>query len=314
MEGFDCFDGVIAQGREFLAAFDAMERTNVACADTLRPRRLSVTMITFTAKLSQALSQSILRDMFGTIVKGSNDFFTASETAKTLAPGFKSVLIRGRFNAITVQLFHGGKVQIAGCRCHLDAVVALQELMASLHEGEPALRDIRVTQFDTQLINFNSALGTKIRIDDAFVEHINDALAPLTKTRRAEKRENYAPLSIYMPSTTGAEDARISSRLFSTGSLVISGRCAKDLAVAYDFILTFLKTHAAAVLIQVTDVKELAAEKEKHARCWTELADAMPGLKHTHLPTTATVPGCLFCQTFGNVFAIAPIVSSGAAT
>lgn len=284
-------------GLAFLEAFEAIEQTTRTCASLCTPTRLSITMITFTASLSSVLTQEILRDLAENL--GDCSFFTYPNT-KTLAPGFKSIILRGRMGASTTQVFHLGKVQIAGCGSHVEAAGVLDELVALLREYT-GLERLYVTSLDTQLINFNCALGIKVSLCNEFVDLMNTYLAPLKANRRAEKRENYAPVSIYLESIVSG--GRVSSRLFSTGSLVITGRCAKDLAVAYDLILSFLVTHKTVVVERVLHHgQEDAEERNKNAKCWMELAKSVPGLMHAHLPVRHVVPTCRYCQILGNVF------------
>lgn len=175
--------------------------------------------------------------------------------------------------------------------------------MAGLMEGLLTLlgdKDLRIEDFDTHLVNLNAGLGKRVRIGQGFVDALNGTLAPLNDRRRAEKRENYAPVTIVLPCAKG--DRGVTCQLFASGSLQCSGPTIEDLATAYTFVVKFLEERAETVLVDFQD-KDRDDDKAKNSRCWTELTrQVCPTLAHTHLPTRYLVEGCSYCTLFGNVF------------
>jgi hypothetical protein len=167
-------------------------------------------------------------------------------------------------------------------------------------------KDLYVTGFHTPLINLNAGLGKRVRIGElshgrSFVGLCNDALAPLSELRRAEKRENYAPVTIVIPSTR--PEKSVTSQLFASGSLQISAQSPMDILRAYTFVVQFLCSHAATVLTELTS-DDLRADVQKTSLCWPELMKLVaPDLVHTHLPCRFLVPGCSYCASYGNAFA-----------
>jgi hypothetical protein len=174
-----------------------------------------------------------------------------------------------------------------------------------MHELLLLLNDdtLRIEDFDTHLVNLNVGLGKRVRIGHQFVEALNTALAPLHERRRAEKRENYAPVTIVLPCAT--EGRAVTCQLFASGSLQCSAPTVEDLATAYTFVVNFLEEHAADVLLDFEE-KDREEDRIKNSRCWSELVrQACPALVHTHLPVRHLVEGCDYCRVYGNVFASA---------
>ena len=288
-------------GATFLDAFETIETANAEVRPILDPRRLSITMITFVAQLSEPIPPQVLRTVLQEISEGGGYFVAAND--KSLVDGAKAIMLRDTHTAATTQLFHSGQVQIAGCASHIEFAAAIEELIDLLRQY-PGLEDIELNTFDTQLINSNAGLGKRVKIGDLtggkkFVDLLNDALHPLEERRRAEKRENYAPITIVQPSAR--EGCKVTCQLFATGSLQISGPLPQDIGNTYAFILRFLHHHRSLVLVE-HDGKDRTEETRKNFRCWTHLVQSLPCLCHSHLPVRRLVQGCQYCELFGNTF------------
>lgn len=182
----------------------------------------------------------------------------------------------------------------------------MEELLDILRSYQ-GLEDIVMVDFNTHMYNLNTGLGCKILIGQlsngqSFLDFLNDTLEPLDRRRRAEKRENYAPLTIMLPSER--EDKKVTCQLFTSGTLQISGPMPQDIANAYETVVTFLEKHKALVTApyQPSDLEE---ELKKNFRSWLELikTHGKVVVAHTHFPVRFIVPGCRYCELYGNVFA-----------
>jgi hypothetical protein len=282
-------------GTSFLDAFEVMHVAGERAAH-IQPRRLTITMITFVASLSKPLSPAMLRDVAARIETGKSDLFRLAGN-QPLVTGAKSIMLRDSLTCSTTQIFHSGKIQFGGCASQIEMAGLLQEVLVLLDDPEVLIDD-----FQTHLVNLNVGLGKRVRIGQTVVESLNDSLAPLNNRRCAEKRENYAPVTIVLPCHTSDTKA-VTCQLFASGSLQCSAPTIADLVTAYTFVIDFLEQHASEVLVDFTD-KDLEDDRTKNSRCWSELArQACPGLVHTHLPVRHVVEGCVYCKLFGNVFA-----------
>jgi hypothetical protein len=255
-------------------------------------------MITFVATLSKPLSQAGLRALAERITaageRGGGLFRLAQN--KSLVAGAKSIMLRDSLTCSTTQVFHSGKVQFGGCASQIEMAGLLQELLVLLEDDT-----IRIEDFDTHLVNLNVGLGKRVRIGQKFVETLNTTLTPLHDRRRAEKRENYAPVTIVLPCTQ--EGRAVTCQLFASGSLQCSAPTVEDLATAYTFVVKFLDDHAADTLLDFEE-KDREEDRTKNSRCWSELVrQTCPALIHTHLPVKHLVEGCEYCAVYGNVFA-----------
>lgn len=281
-------------GTSFLEAFEAIQHAGDTAVH-ISPRRLTITMITFVATLSKPLPQATLRSLAERVEAGESEIFRLAQN-RSLVAGAKSIMLRDSLTCSTTQLFHSGKVQFGGCASQIEMAGLMEALLVLIDDSE-----LRIEDFDTHLVNLNVGLGKRVRIGQKFVDALNTSLAPLHDRRRAEKRENYAPVTIVLPCT--ADGKAVTCQLFASGSLQCSAPTVEDLASAYGYIITFLEEHAADVLVDFGE-KDVEEDKVKNSRCWSELVrQACPVLAHTHLPVRRVVDGCQYCKLFGNVFA-----------
>lgn len=282
-------------------------QTAIEESPSLSPRRLSVTMITFVASLSSPVVG--LGTVARAVTDGDGGIFRLASNAPLVAGPLsapKSLMFRDSMSpCATTQVFASGKVQVAGCSSHIQFAALMEALLELLAE------DLHVTEFDTHLVNINVGLGVGVRIGllpsgAHFVDLLNGALAPLDARRRAEKRENFAPVTIVLPSRerTGDTSKRaVTCQLFASGSMQISGPTVTDVGDACAYVMRFLHRHAPDVLVPLTGAKALGEDRAKTSRCWTELARvAALSLCHTHLPVRRLVPGCAYCARYGNSF------------
>lgn len=274
----------------------------VDACPSVSPRRLSITMITFVGTLS-----SPVHDM-GSVVRmvssGRGGIFRLASNAP-LVPGSsapKSAMFRDTLSpCATTQLFSSGKVQVAGCTSHIQFASLMDAIVELL---DRAGTRATVADFDTHLVNINAGLGVNVRIGllangSRFVDLLNEALAPLEDRRRAEKRENFAPVTLVRP---WGERGSVTCQLFASGSVQISGPSVPAVADAFAFVVQFLHAHAADVLVPMS-AATATEDRAKTARCWTELARlTAPALCHTHLPVRRLVRGCAYCAMYGNAF------------
>lgn len=256
-------------------------------------------MITFVATLSKPLSQDKLRTLGERVQAAGQDgtgLFRLAEN-RSLVAGAKSIMLRDSLTCSTTQVFHSGKIQFGGCASQIEMAGLMGELLMLLDDT-----DLRIEDFDTHLVNLNVGLGKRVRIGQQFVDTLNTTLAPLHDRRRAEKRENYAPVTIVLPCAT--EGRAVTCQLFASGSLQCSAPTIEDLATAYTFVINFLEEHADDVLLDFGE-KDREENRTKNSRCWSELVrQACPTLAHTHLPVRHVVQGCEYCELHGNVFCV----------
>jgi hypothetical protein len=66
-------------------------------------------------------------------------------------------------------------------------------------------------------------------------------------------------------------------------------------------MLPELITEIEKKLVDFTSTLIVDIAHAKKTRPW-DVAGAVPGLQHSHQPTTYVVPGCVYCQRRGNVF------------
>lgn len=285
-------------GTSCLEAFETMQGASDACP-SLHPRRISITMITFVATLGAPVTG--LSEVIRAVSAGRGGIFRLASNAPLVAGSTsspKSVMFRDCMSpCATTQVFSSGKVQVAGCASHIQ--------FASLMESLMELVGGIVDDFETHLVNMNAGLGVGVRIGllpsgARFVDLLNEALAPLDDRRRAEKRENFAPVTVIMPCAGG--HAAVTCQLFASGSMQISGPTITDVAAAFAYVVRFLHRHATDVIFPLCS-KKTAEDRAKNARSWTELTRiTVPGLCHSHLPVRRRVPGCAYCAAYGNVF------------
>lgn len=295
----------MSYGAGCLEAFEVMQDAADACSSSVSPRRVSVTMITFVGTLTSPVPD--LGAVVRAVATGHGGIFHLASNAP-LVPGSsvpKSAMFRDTLSpCATTQIFASGKVQVAGCTSHIQfasLMDALVDLMRSTGTGSTG---ITVADFDTHLVNINAGLGVNVRIGllpsgARFVDLLNEALAPLEDRRRAEKRENFAPVTLLRP---WGERGSVTCQLFASGSVQISGPSVPAVADAFSFLVRFLHSHAANVLVPMS-AATATEDRAKTGRCWTELArTAAPALCHSHLPVRRLVRGCVYCATYGNAF------------
>jgi hypothetical protein len=290
----------VAYGTACLDGFEVMQDAVDACP-SMTPRRLSITMITFVGTLSAPVTD--LAAVVRAVADGRGGIFRMASNAPLVPGSMKSAMFRDTLSpCATTQLFASGKVQVAGCTSHIqfaslmDAVV---EVLASVGAAAVGIAD-----FDTHLVNINAGLGVNVRIGllasgNRFVDLLNEALAPLEDRRRAEKRENFAPVTLVRP---WGERGSVTCQLFASGSVQISGPSVPAVADAFAFLVRFLHAHAADVLVPMS-AATATEDRAKTGRCWTELARVTaPALCHSHLPVRRLVRGCAYCALYGNAF------------
>jgi hypothetical protein len=279
-------------------------QTAIDESPSLSPRRLSVTMITFVASLSAPVSG--LGEAAREVAAGRGGIFRLASNAPLVAgpsSAPKSLMFRDSMSpCATTQVFASGKVQVAGCSSHIQFAALMEALLELLDQ------ELHVEDFDTHLVNINVGLGVGVRIGllpsgDHFVDLLNGALAPLDARRRAEKRENFAPVTIVLPA--GSSGRAVTCQLFASGSMQISGPTITDVGDACAYVMRFLHRHAENVLVPLAGAKAIGEDRAKTSRCWTELAKvAAPSLCHTHLPVRRLVPGCAYCALYGNSLSV----------
>ncbi len=287
-------------GKDCLDAFETMQDAIDACP-ALSPRRLSITMITFVGTLGSGVPG--LGEVARAVAEGRGGIFRMASNAPLVPGAMKSVMFRDSLSpCATTQLFASGKVQVAGCTSHIQ-FAALMDAVVDLLASTGA--SVTITDFDTHLVNVNAGLGVNVRIGvlasgARFVDLLNEALAPLEDRRRAEKRENFAPVTLVRP--WGARGT-VTCQLFASGSVQISGPSVPAVADAFAFLVRFLQRHAAEALVPMS-ATTATEDRAKTARCWPELAKVVaPGLCHTHLPVRRLVRGCVYCAHYGNALA-----------
>lgn len=287
-------------GTACLEAFEVMQDAVDACP-SLTPRRLSVTMITFVGTLTAPVQD--IAAVVRAVADGRGSIFRMASNAPLVPGSMKSAMFRDTLSpCATTQLFASGKVQVAGCTSHIQfasLMDAIVELLASVGAAAVGIAD-----FDTHLVNINAGLGVNVRIGllasgARFVDLLNDSLAPLEDRRRAEKRENFAPVTLVRP---WGDRGSVTCQLFASGSVQISGPSVPAVADAFAFLVRFLHAHAADVLVPMS-AATATEDRAKTGRCWTELARiAAPALCHSHLPVRRLVRGCAYCALYGNAF------------
>ena len=250
-------------------------------------------MITFVAVLDAEIPPAVL----AAIYEAPGPFFFARDD-NVLSVGRRNTMLRDVQTTASTQIFASGRVQIAGCSSHIEFAAIMEELLDLLarHISSP----MHIVEFEPKLINLNLGLGVRIHLGDNLLDAMMAELRPLNDRRRVEKRENYAPLTIILPSARPSKS--ITCQLFATGNFQVSGWLPGDLATAMRTVLQFLEARPEFVLEPTP--KDVASDRTKTSACWFELVRQFPGLAHTHVPVPIIVPGCLYCSLFGNVFSI----------
>lgn len=301
MNALQARNKLVTYGTSCLDAFEVMQDAMDACP-SLSPRRLSITMITFVGTLASPVQD--LGPVSRAVAEGRGGIFRMATNAPLVPGSTKSVMFRDAISpCATTQVFSSGKVQVAGCTSHIQFAALMDAIVDLLISTTGSAT--QVTDFDTHLVNVNAGLGVNVRIGalasgGRFVDLLNDALAPLEDRRRAEKRENFAPVTLVRP---WGERGSVTCQMFASGSMQISGPSVPAVADAFAFVVRFLERHAAEAVVPMS-ATTATEDRAKSARCWPELVRTVaPSLCHTHLPVRRLVEGCEYCAQYGNAFA-----------
>ena len=275
-------------GTSVLDAMDAISRVDIP-RHVLCVRRMMLTTMTFVAQIDVALDHATVEE----IRSSPGPFFVLKLNDGTLASGPRhTVMLRDVRTCSTTQLFRSGRVQISGCGSHVDFALIMDELVKRLGVG-------RVVSFETHMVNLNFGLGVRVVTSSDMVDALNADLKPLRKNRRAEKRENYAAVTVILPSAR--PESSIHLQIFGSGNVQVSGRVPADVAIAYRYMMTFLGRHGG--FVSALTSRDMTSHRQKDANFWPNVVcSRYIGLMHTHPPCREIVSGCPYCVRYGNFF------------
>jgi TATA-box binding protein (TBP) (component of TFIID and TFIIIB) len=215
----------------------------------------------------------------------------------------RTLMLKHANSPVSLQVFTGGRLQLAGCTSHIDAILMVDFFLDMMQERE-RLESIR---YHIKLLNMTCTLAnTQLKISDqGFLRDINAALAqkhPLDHTHRAEKREHYSACVLYMRSPYG--EYRLSSRIFSSGCISITGRSPNDCIYMLRFVLGFFDTHRAHTHAPNTYDGVLSRRRDfwSFQSLMTFFNRERHVISHNHLPVRRLVDGCPYCREYGNVY------------
>jgi hypothetical protein len=277
-------------GHQFLDLFEFV----TACRE-FDITRLAVPMMTIICNTNLDLDVDVVH------TKCQEDDTFELQTA-SIAKG-RTIMLKHANSPISLQVFSGGRLQLAGCTSHIDAILVV-EFFLRVMGMEDAMDS---TQFNVKLLNVTCTLaGTQLRISDpGFLRDINGALArvrPLGHMHRAEKREHYSACVMYMsrPDT----EYRLSCRMFSSGCISITGRCPSDTIYVLKFVVNFFHSHRAHTY-DPNKFDDLLSDR-RDFRSFQSLLGVFNGgrrvITHTHPPVRHLVDDCRYCQEHGNVY------------
>lgn len=215
----------------------------------------------------------------------------------------RTLMLKHSNSPVSLQVFSGGRLQLAGCTSHIDAMLMV-DFFLDMMEKRDCLGSI---QYHIKLLNVTCTLAnTQLKISDqGFLRDINAALArvhPLDHDHRAEKREHYSACVLYMRSPDG--EYRLSSRIFSSGCISITGRSPHDTLYVLRFVLEFFDSHR--VHIYSPNQYDTVLSRRRDFWSFQSLMSFMNQgrhtITHTHLPVRYLVEDCPYCKEYGNVY------------
>lgn len=280
-------------GDEFISLFEYMVRCQY-----FKLSRLAIPMLTVIADTGMVLD---MRHIYS-LIQNSEDTLFEPHTS-SISEG-RTLMFRHCQSPITLQVFASGKLQLAGCTSHIDAMALTSTFLHDIGKAEAC-----TVQFHVKLLNVTCMLqGINLKVSDPdFLRSMNASLQrlhPLDDKHRAEKREHYSACVVYMRNAT---DQKISCRLFSSGCVSITAQRPSDILRMVQFIVDFFQAHK-QYTYEPSNKDVIKAQKHDFWS-FTNLMSVLSGdepVAHTHPPTRFLVEGCRYCQTYGNIYCKKP--------
>ena len=215
----------------------------------------------------------------------------------------RTLMLKHRASPVSLQVFAGGRLQLAGCTSHIDAILMV-EFFLDVMDKKECLGSV---DYHIKLLNVTCTLAnTQLKISDQeFLRDINAALArvhPLNHNHRAEKREHYSACVLYMRSPDG--QYRLSCRIFSSGCISTTGRSPRDTLYMLQFVLGFFNTHRQHTYTpnQYDGVLSRRRDFWSFQSLLTFFNRGGRVITHTHLPVRYLVDSCPYCREYGNIY------------
>lgn len=286
MRAFACYDELT---RSFRDMYDAIDATNCSLRYLTPPRRCHITTMTFTATVSHAepirdafidqLQRDAHRDPYFTTIGPSAFSKSAVEFYAASMPSVKT------------KLFNKGALQLTGCKSHVEAMHTIVEVCRVLSAS--CGHEIEALTMSCALINMNVTVDATIRLS-----RFADAVR--AKGWIAEQPERPPSCILKYPSRVPGKV--VSGLVYKTGNFVICGApVPRDVSDTYRYIMQVFDEAWDTVLEPRRP--ESHFRSRGHGTWWAFVHCGMPGLLHTHPPTTrARVDGCAYCARRGNYF------------
>ena len=256
-----------------------------AVAARLQPGALRpfISTMTYTAQLTGDLppSKVLLQHMRET----KSSYFTSVEESAFCA----NVIHLGSIPGTTkVKLFNKGAVQLTGCTSHIECLNALGEIQKFICDATQIHTSI--ASINLCLINFNAMILPINSNQKIHLEHLACVARGHPYNVLAERPDRPASCILH------ARNGKI--MVYATGKCSVHAKSPSDVDAAFSLLTEIVKAHAGSIIIQAT-----SGSQAPKASWYDVLAVGMPGLIHTHPPSTVLIHGCPYCTTFGNVFA-----------
>jgi hypothetical protein len=282
-------------GREFLELFEFTQSNH----HHFKITRLNVPMMTVICDTGTSID---MKEVYGRCEEDGTLFHVHTTS---IAEG-RTLILKQAESPVSLQVFAGGRLQLAGCTSHIDALLMV-ELFVDMMGIDKTLAPTMA--YHVKLLNMTCTISnTQLRIADAgFLRDINDALArirPLDHNHHAEKREHYSACVLYMTPLGG--DYRLSCRLFSSGCMSITGRSPANILYVLRFVLDFFHAHPAHTYAPNQHDNMLSNRRDfRSFQSLLHLFNAANKhvIVHNHLPVRYLVEDCPYCKSHGNVYA-----------
>lgn len=249
-----------------------------------------ISTMTFTATVGPTSSLTMSKDTMARMQQLDDPYFTTIEES-AFCPNV--IQLASAHSTVKVKLFNKGAVQLTGCTSHVECMHTLGEvcrLIQSLCGGQM----VTVLDISLRLINLNASV-IPLGSGNVHLERLAQVARAPPHNLLAERPERPASCILHM-------DGNGKVMIYSTGRFSIHAKSPKDVAHAFCRLMNIMHTDPRSIVLPP---KASRRHQTTGKVTWYDvLAYAMPGLVHTHPPTTEkSVHGCLYCALHGNDFA-----------